>query len=144
MSVRTFNFESHFLLRTNMYVRKPCCETISAYVYGYEHGKNSKWNLISQIAEYLESTYQITGSSLGWPGAIEQYSNMENISWYSAFKRLGLMTIIEQDTIEDSNDLYSFIRETMVKAVESLNDEGKLNNNYLTDWDALSDTSSNW
>lgn len=133
MGVIKLNTLTHFILRTGMWVPSPAKDTVTAFIYGYEAGSKDELKLSVEIKDYLERKFDITGSAMGWPYQVEQYSKKNGIDWISGFKRISMDILV--NNLEQGDDFDRAIREYVERIIERLeNYEGFLNSSYLNDW----------
>ena len=143
MGVIKLNTLTHFVLRTGMWVPKPAKDTVTAFINGYEAGSSDEFKLSVEIKNYLERKLDITGSAMGWPYQIEQFSAKNGINWISGFKRISIDILA--DNVEQGEDFDKAIREYVERILERLeNYEDFSNSTYLDNWLGIVCCENDW
>ena len=79
----------HFLSFPGMYIQNIDEVNITSFLTGYQIGTNHVCDFTIILSKHLEENLKIPKLSTGWPGQVMQYSQNENLSWVSAFKKLA-------------------------------------------------------
>ncbi|MDC1162591.1 hypothetical protein OAT18_04035 [Tenacibaculum sp.] len=142
MLPKDINFLSFFTLRIGMYTGKENKDTISAFIHGFEAGRDNDCKFIENLTNSIEKEYSIDTKATGWIEQIELLAERTESDWVTVFKKQSLKILIKELTQLSKKEFSISLRKRMSGKINGL----KYNfcKSWITDWFGIVDLKANW
>lgn len=142
MKEKDLKLLSSFILRTGMYTVKENKDTISAFIHGYEIGRDNNCNFIESLVESIEKEYKVESKATGWVGQIEMLAEKFETDWVAIFKKESLKIIVGEFNESSKEEFIESIKKRINGKVGGV--RYHFRKDWITDWFGIVDLTANW
>jgi len=83
-----------FVERMGMYIIGINKGTITAFIHGYETGRQNQCKFTQQLSSIVAQKHHIERTANGWIGQIERLTEKLNSDWVTVFKQESIKILI--------------------------------------------------
>jgi len=136
------NFLAFFTLRIGMYTGKENKDTISAFIHGFEAGRDNNCNFIESLTNSIEKEYGIDTKATGWIGQMQLLAEKTENDWVTVFKKQSLKILIIELSQLSRKEFLTSLRQRISGKINGL--QYNFRKGWITDWFGIVDLKANW